>query len=166
MTRLNDQFMEVLTNTDGGLRLTPNGYNFMQHEQDGEVVDIRFNPWMEPTISIRGVLQAGVLKGGISLNSERTSFEKGGIHQPGLHIGFDDAYGDRRYWIADSDNEEVQISFWDPNANTPNPDDGSLGGQYRGYSLVPEEDAEVVKKIASGIIEAGKIAVASELASS
>ena len=165
MPRLNDQFMEALTNPDGKLKVERTGYQIGERT---EIVEIRLNPWLEAGITVSGELRANLLKGGIALEDYGPSktFAEGGLHEKGLHMGFSDEYGDRKYWITDADDEEVQVAFWDPNANTPDPQDGTPGGQYGEWSSVPEEDVEVVKEIARGIIEAARIAVDSQLAAS
>ena len=167
MPRLNDQFMEALTEPGGNLKVKPLGlYYLAEHEKDGLKVAVGFNPWMEPTVDIYGVLEAHLVKGSVELSDEHTALKDSdfGLHQKGLHVGIEDAFGDRKYWITDSVDENVQVAYWDPNANTPNPQDGTPGGQYGDYAPVPQEDAEIVKEIARGVIEVARIAVESQLA--
>jgi hypothetical protein len=163
MQRLNDQFLEVLTDADGKLKVVPVGYEVARHEEDGRLIDVSLDPYHEPVISVRGVLQAALLKGGIAYDAETETFEEGGLFPKGLHMEMEDEGGDRRYWIADTAGEEVLVSFWDPDANTPHPQDGSLGGQYRDYLPAPEEDAVTVKETAKAVIDAGRIAIDAQL---
>jgi len=167
MPGLNERFMETIADENGRLRIAiaaPIGYVIFRHEQEGQTIGIDLDAWREPYIYIRGAERSSLLKGGISLRG--TSFEKGGLHPEGLHIGIEDENGDRRYWIADSNEEEVKVSYWDPDANTPDPQDGSIGGEYGPYSQVSKEEAEDIKEMASRIINTVKIAIDSQLAAS
>ncbi len=163
MPRLNDQFMEALTDADGKLKVVPEGYYIVEHEQDGTTVDVSLNPWHEPGISVRGDLRAGILKGGIEYDEGSAAFIEGGLYQKGLLMEVEDEQGYRRYWIADSDEEEVMVAVWDPNANTPHPADGTPGGQFGDYSPAPQEDADTVKETVKAVIDAGRVAINSQL---
>ena len=100
MPRLNDQFMEILTTEKGNLKagITSMGYQLVPvHKMDGLRVDLRLNAWREPGISTRGNYDGYLLKGGISLvGGVEARFEKGGLHENGLSMGFNDEYGDRK----------------------------------------------------------------------
>lgn len=165
MPRLNDQFTEALIGADGRLKVVPDGYVVVEHEQDGLSVEVDLDPWMSPRIFVRGILHAAVLKGGIAYDEESASFEEGGLFQEGLHMDVEDASGDRRYWISDTDQEEVLVSFWDPNAESQHPTDGITLGRYGDYSPAPQEDATRVKETVKAVIDAGSVAIISQLGS-
>ncbi len=168
MPRLNDEFIDALTGADGALKVRPNGYVIAEHEQDGISVEVGLTPWQEPFIGVRGTMRAVVMKGNLVLRDMGQSFEPGGIGEDGLHVAQEGERGeeaDKRYLIVDSDEEEVLISLWDPNANIPDPQDGTPGGAYGDYSPAPQEDVESVKKIAKDVIDAGRITIDSQSAS-
>jgi hypothetical protein len=158
--------MEAVTNPNGKLKIEAIGYHMASYDDAGNHVELRFNPYGELGIGVRGLFQAGVLKGGIVSGHGRTTFKEGGLYQKGLHLEFDDEYGLRRYWITDTDDEEVKVSWWDDTVATPHPQDGSLGGQYGDYSPASAEDTEIIKGITTGMIVAARLAVDSQLASS
>ena len=157
MPTLNEQFVEVYKDALKVIDDRPIGYVVTESNVDGLGVELSLNAYKEPYIGVRedeGDFRFSILRGGLALYNLKNGFEEGGLHRDGLVFGVDDEYGDRKYWIGPSDEQPVQVAYWDYNAATPHPDDGSIGGQYAEYVDVAESDAEIVWQLAAGAIDA------------
>lgn len=166
MARLNDRFMDILTDDGQTLKLRPEiGYVILEQELDGITVEVRRGMWHEPHFGVRGEWSGGLTKGGIKIDDRDGTIRPSDIFDPGLHTSVTDAEGDRRFWIPDTSDEEVLVSTWDPHAPYIDPEGFPANGLYGDF--VPAAPGVVieVKQNAQRVLDAARIAVEAHAAS-